>query len=43
MFPRDRAQQDLHFEEISTSHASAGGGGGDTPTPPTPSTDATTK
>ena len=39
LFPRDRAQQDLHFDEISSGHASAGGGGGDTPTPPTPAND----
>jgi len=23
MFPRDRAQQDLHFDEIATNHAPA--------------------
>ena len=43
LFPRDRAQQDLHFDEIATSHASNNGGGGDTPTPPTPVADTTTK
>jgi len=31
LFPRDRAQQDLHFDQISTSHASNDSGGGDTP------------
>ncbi len=41
LFPRDRAHQDLHFDEISTSHAANNGGGGDTPTPPTPATDTT--
>ena len=39
LFPRDRAQQDLHFDEIATSHASNNGGGGE-PTPPAPATDS---
>ena len=39
LFPRDRAQQDLHFDEIATSHAPADASGGDTPTPPTPAND----
>ena len=39
LFPRDRGQQDLHFDDIAPSHASDSGGGGDTPTPPTPTTD----
>jgi hypothetical protein len=39
LFPRDRATQDLHFDQIATSHASNNGGGGDTPTPPDPKTD----
>jgi hypothetical protein len=43
MFPRDRAQQDLHFDEIATSHAPADASGGDTPTPPTPATDTKSK
>ena len=34
MFLRDRAQQDLHLDEIATSHAPADASGGDTPTPP---------
>ena len=43
MFPRDRVQQDLHFDEIATSHAPADASGGDTPTPPTPATDTKSK
>ena len=43
LFPRDRAQQDLHFDEIATSHASNNGGGGDMPTPPTQASDTKSK
>jgi hypothetical protein len=43
MFPRDRAQQDLHFDEIAPSHAPAGGGSGDAPTPFATATDTKTK
>jgi hypothetical protein len=31
MFPRDRAQQDLHFDDIASSHSSNNGGGGENP------------
>jgi hypothetical protein len=34
LFPRDRATQDLHFDQVSPSHAPNNGAGGDTPTPP---------
>jgi hypothetical protein len=38
LFPRDRATQELHFDQIATSHPSNNRGGGDTPTPPSPTT-----
>jgi hypothetical protein len=38
LFPRDRAQQDLYFEEAPTPRSSPEDNGGDTPTPPTPPT-----
>jgi len=41
LFPRDRTQQDLHFDESASSHASDSGG--DTPTPPPPATDTKSK
>jgi len=55
LFPRDRDQQDLYFDEAPTRRSSSDGKsddksddksndkGGDTPTPPKPSTDPTTK
>jgi hypothetical protein len=47
IFPRDRDQQDLYFDEVSTSHASSDATGddeGDAPTVPTaPNTDTKTK
>ena len=43
LFPRDRAQQDLHFDEVSSSHVPAGGAGGDDPTPFNAATDTKSK
>ena len=43
LFPRDRAQQDLHFDEVSSSHVPAGDGGRDSPTPFNATTDTKIK
>ena len=43
LFPRDRDQQDLYFDEAPSSRSSSDDKGGDTPTPPTPATDTKPK
>lgn len=42
LFPRDRDQQDLYFDEEPISRSSSDDKGGVTPTPPTPVTDGKT-
>jgi hypothetical protein len=43
LFPRDRAQQDLYFDDSASNHAPSSGTGGDTPTPPIVNPDSKTK
>jgi hypothetical protein len=43
MFPRDRRQQNLYFDNIGPSHASADDSDDNTSTPSTPTTDSKTK
>jgi hypothetical protein len=43
LFPRERGQQNLYFDNIVPSHAPADDSGGEVPTPPTPTGNGKTK